>query len=150
MEPQHPISDETVDQSIVRTTAFFTVLLLLAGLFSNLKWIALLLCFDFFIRGFTRLPFSPLRRAARAQVKILRRTPRPIDAAPKKFAARLGFLVSAVIAILAFTGLYQAAYVVTQLFVLLAGMEAFLDICLGCRIYTLLLKRKTKRPSDAE
>lgn len=150
MNTQCPISSETVNQSIVRTTAFFTVLLLLAGLFSNLKWIALLLCFDFFIRGFTDLPLSPLRRAARAQVKLLRRKPKPIDAAPKRFAARLGFVVSAVIAILAFSGFHQAAHIVTQLFVLLAGLEAFLGICLGCRIYSLLLKHKNNRPTNAE
>ena len=146
MTAQCPISSETVDQNIVRTTAFFTVLLLLAGLFSNLKWIVLLLCFDFFIRGFTRLPISPLRRAARAQVKLLHRQPKPIDAAPKKFAARLGFVVSAVIALLAFSGFYQAAYILTQLLVLLAGLEAFLGICLGCRIYTLLLPLKNRTP----
>jgi hypothetical protein len=150
MDKQCPISSETVDQSIVRMTAFFTVILLLAGLFSNLKWIALLLCYDFFVRGFTTLPISPLRRAARAQVKILRRKPKPVDAAPKKFAARLGFAASVIIAILAFTGLYSAAHIIAQILVLMAGLEAFVGICLGCHIYTLMLKLKKSSPPPAE
>lgn len=150
MNTHCPVSSETIDQSVVRTTAFFTVLLLLAGLFSNLKWIALLLCFDFFIRGFTQWPISPLRRAAQAQTKILRRKANPIDAAPKRFAARLGFAASAVIAIFAFSGLQSAARIVAELLVLLAGLEAFLGFCLGCRIYTLLLKLKQNRSANAE
>ena len=150
MDEQCPISSETVDQSVVRMTAFFTVLLLLAGLFSNLKWIALFLCFDFFIRGFTRLPLSPLHRAARAQAKLLRREPKPVDAPPKKFAVRLGFIATAIIALLAFTGLTAAARIVTELLVLMAGLEAFLGICLGCHIYTLLPSLKSASRQKAE
>ncbi|MBC8206701.1 MAG: DUF4395 domain-containing protein [Kiritimatiellales bacterium] len=150
MDKQCPIFSETVDQSVVRMTAFFTVLLLLAGLFSYLKWIALFLCFDFFIRGFTRLPLSPLHRAARAQAKLLRREPKPVDAPPKKFAVRLGFIATAIIALLAFTGLTAAARVVAEILVLMAGMEAFLGICVGCHIHTLLQPVKKAFRSTAE
>ncbi len=148
MKLRCPISSETVDQSVVRLTAFLTVLLLLAGLFSNLKWIALLLCYDFFIRGFTRLPISPLRRAACAQAKMLRRKSKPVDAAPKRFAAKLGFVAAALIAILSFSGLHAATRIVAEVLVLMAGMEAFLGICLGCHIYTLLQPLIKSRPSE--
>lgn len=144
MDEQRQLSGETVDKSVTRMTAFFAVLLLLAGLFSNLKWIALLLCFDFFIRGFTTLPISPLRRAARAQTKLLRRKPNPIAAAPNRFAAKLGFLISAVIAILSFIGLPAAARIVAELLVLMTGMEAFLGICLACSIHSRLQSPRPK------
>ena len=150
MNVQCPISSETFDQSVVRMTAFFTVLLLLAGLFSSLKWIALFLCFDFFIRGFTCLPLSPLRRAARAQAKLLRRQPKPVDAAPKKFAVRLGFIATAIIALLAFANLSAAARIVTEILILMAGTEAFLGICVGCHIYTLLQSLKNGGQQKAE
>lgn len=138
MSQDCPISSETVDGSVARLTAFFTVVLLLAGLFSNLKWIALLLCLDFFIRGFTRLPISPLRRAARAQARLLRRKPKTVNAGPKIFAAKIGFLISAAIVILSFAGLGAVARLVAEIFVLAAGLEAFLGICLGCKIHALL------------
>ena len=128
----------TVNEKVARMTAFLTVLLLLAGLFSMLNWVALLLCVDFFIRGFTRLPISPLKRAARAQVKMLCRKPRMIDAAPGIFAAKIGFLVTAIIALLAFVGLATAARLLTELLVLAIGLEAFAGICVGCKIYDLL------------
>lgn len=140
MTVQSPESAETVDQNIVRMTAFFTVLLLLAGLFSNLKWIALLLCYDFFIRGFTHLPISPLRRAGRAQAKILCRTPKPVDSAPEIFAAKVECILCGLIAALCFSNLWNPARLLTELLVLLIGVEAFLGICVGTHLSNLWKK----------
>ncbi|QHI68557.1 DUF4395 family protein [Tichowtungia aerotolerans] len=132
----------TLNKSVVRITAFLTVLLLLGGLFSMLKWVALILCFDALIRGFTNLPISPLHRAARAQSKILRRGATPVDAAPYRFAARIGFAVYALITLLAFTGLIAPARILTQLMVLAAGVEAFAGINIWGKVYTLLHKSR--------
>ena len=136
-------SPKTVNEKVVRLVATFTVLLLLTGLFSNLQWIALLLCFDFFIRGFTNLPISPLRRAARAQARILRLKPKMINAGPKIFAAKI-------ITILSFTGLTTAAKILAEILVLMAGLEAFLGICVGCHIYSLMQTVKKAFRSEAE
>ncbi len=133
-----PDSPETMDGKTARMTAFLTVVLLLTGLFSRLQWMTLLLCIDFFIRGFTRLPISPLHRAARAQVKILRIKPKPVPAGPNIFAARLGFGATALITLLSFAGLNTAAEGLAQLLVLVAGLEAFAGICLGCKIHAML------------
>jgi hypothetical protein len=138
MSPQCPGSPETVDEKTARMTAFLTVVLLLAGLFSTLQWIALLLSFDFLIRGFTRLPISPLRRAARAQAKILRMKPKAISAGPQIFAAKIGFIIAAAITLLSLAGLHTAARLTAELMVLAAGLEAFAGICLGGKIHSLL------------
>ena len=138
MSPECPFSPKTANERVVRLTAFLTVLLMLAGLFSQLKWIALLLCFDFFIRGFTDRPWSPIRRAARAQAKMLRLKPKMINAGPKIFAARIGFIVCVLITLLAFTSLQTSARVLTEILILMAGLEAFLGICVGCHIYSLM------------
>ena len=150
MDEQPQRSAETVDKSVMRMTAFFTVLLLLAGLFSNLKWIALLLGFDFFIRGFTTLPISPLRRAARAQAKMLRLKPKMIHAGSTIFTVRLGFVAAAIIALLAFTGLNAAARILAEILVLAAGLEAFLGVCVGEHIYSLMQTVKKASRSKAE
>lgn len=135
-------STETLNKSVVRVTAFLTVLLLLGGLFSMLQWIALFLCVDAFIRGFTNLPVSPLHRAARAQAKILRRGETPVDAISHRFAAKVGFAVYALIALFAFTGIYTPAWTLTQLMVLAAGLEAFAGINIWGKIYERLPKSK--------
>lgn len=134
--------NETLNQSITRITAFLTVLLLLGGLFSMLKWIVLFLCADAFIRGFTNLPISPLHRAARAQAKMLRRGETPVDAAPHRFAAKVGFIAYALIALFIFTGLYTPAWGLTQLMVLAAGVEAFAGINIWGKIYERLPNKK--------
>ena len=149
MSMECPFSAETINEKIVRLTAGLTMLLMLAGLFSTLDWIALLLCIDFFIRGFTKQPFSPLRRAAKELAVLLRLQPKRINAGPKIFAARIGFFVTALIALLAFTELHTAARVLAGVLILLAGLEAFLGLCVGCHIYSLLqaLKKSFIRKS---
>jgi len=129
---------KTLNKSVLRITAFLTVLLLLAGLFSRLPWMALLLCIDAFIRGFAAPTHSPLYRAARAQSNILRRGETPVDAAPHRFAARAAAIIYTLIATFGFTGLHAASNGLTQLMVLIAGLEAFAGISLGAKIYDRL------------
>ncbi len=150
MSVECPFSPKTVNEKVVRLIATFTVLLLLGGLFSMLNWIALLLCFDFFIRGFTDLPISPLRRAARAQAKMFRLKPKMINAGPKIFAAKVGFIATAIITVLSFTGLTSAARILTEILILIAGLEAFLGICVGCHIYSFMQTIKKAIRSKAE
>ncbi len=148
MSLECPFSPKTANERIVRLTAFLTILLMLAGLFSRLQWIALLLCFDFFIRGFTERPWSPLRRAAKALARILRLKPKMINAGPKIFAAKIGFIVCVIITLLSFTGLPAAARILAEILVLLAGLEAFLGICVGCHIYSLMQTIKKSLSKD--
>ena len=147
MPPECPCSEHVIDRNVTRTTSFFVFLLLMTGLFSMLNWISLLLCFDFFIRGFTRLPISPLRRAAQAQVRILRCKPVLINAGPRIYGARVGFVVTAIITLLSFGGFPNAARNVTELMILTTAMAAFFGIYIGCYVHTAIQKvKKLIRP----
>jgi hypothetical protein len=126
----------TIDKSVLRITALLTTLLLLGGLFSMLKWTVLLLCADAFIRGFASPTLSPIYRAARAHTRLFRRKENPMDAAPHRFAAKLNGTLFALAALLAFCNLPAAANGLTQLMVLVAGLEAFAGISLGAKLYT--------------
>ena len=150
MSIECPFSPQTVNAKAARLTAFLVVVLLLAGLFSRLNWMALLLCIDFFIRGFTRLPISPLNRAARALVKVLRLKPKPVNAGPKIFAAKIGFILSAAITVAAFCGMNRTAPILAEILVLAAGLEAFLGLCIGCHLYSLIQTLKRKLTSSTE
>lgn len=129
---------ETLNKPILRVTAFLSILLLLAGLFSMLRWMALLLCVDALLRGFASPSLSPLYRAARAQTKLFRRSEQPVDAAPYRFAAKTAAAGYALIAILALAGLPGTARSLTQLTVLAAGVHAFVGISLGAKLYERL------------
>lgn len=58
-----------------------------------------------------------------------------IDAGGKKFASRVGFIISTIIAV---AGLFQVNYLVLVLsgiLILFATLEAVLAYCVGCKVY---------------
>ena len=131
-----------LNKSILRMTSLLTVLVLLAGLFSQIRWLALLLCIDSLIRGFAPFAFSPLYRAARAHIVLFRIKPKQADAAPRRFAAKIDAVLFALITVLAFSGLRTAAYNLTQLMVLAAGLDVFAGISLGAKLHNRLKRSR--------
>ena len=129
---------QSINEKVLRLASFLVVVLLLTGLFSMLNWIALIISIDFFLRGFMARTDTPILRAARALSLIYRPKPKLVDAEPKIFAAKTGFGICVVISMLSFAGLNTAARYLTELMVLIAGMHAFVGICIGCRLYTRL------------
>jgi len=94
-----PISYERVDHNASRVTCILTivVLALISGLAvasARFGGIALLLAtalaLDYAIRAWTKWP-SPMQRLARAFARALGIAEKPSDAAPKRFACRIGF-----------------------------------------------------------
>lgn len=132
----------TENQSNLRMTSLLTVVMLLAALFSKIKWMTLLLCIDSLIRGFAPLSVSPLYRAARAHTRLFRIKPKQADAVPRRFAAKIDAALFAIITALAFSDLHTQAYNLTQLMVLSAGLDAFVGISLGEKLYQRLKQSK--------
>ena len=147
MSVECPFSPKVFNERAVRLVAFFTLSLMVAGLFSSLKWVALFLCLDFFVRGFTDWPVSPLRALAKSIVKTLHLPPKMINAGPKIFAARIGCIFPSIIALAASMELDLVATVLAALLILLAGLEAFFSLCVGCHIYSLLQTLKKAIPA---
>lgn len=134
-----PISDERVNERVTRLVALFTILLVAAGLVFNSVIFFIFLLADFFIRAFTTLKFSPASYVCSALANALNLSKKPIDKAPKIFAARLGFLMTLAITLLVLFHLSVAAIVVSGILVLFASLEFTLGICVGCIIYTYVV-----------
>ena len=152
------ISKNTVDENVVRLVGFFSLILVIFGfLFS--KWIFLFLSFEFLMKIFPKtLKFSILRQIAIFIMhKILKIKPKPIGAAPKRFAAGIGFLFSIII----FTTIQGEIFcsydckssdyffsivtkILTSIFVIAISLETFFSYCLGCKIYSWLQFFKNK------
>ena len=62
-----------------------------------------------------------------------------IDKAPRIFAARLGFIMSALIGVLFILNLKLASMIFAGMLTFFAGLEFFFAICIGCMIYTYLV-----------
>ncbi|SHF41808.1 protein of unknown function [Mariniphaga anaerophila] len=131
-----PISNEMVNERLTRLNALLTILVITAGFVFNSMLFPLFLLADFFIRAFANSRYSPLSIASAGLVQLMNLSKKPIDKAPKVFAARLGFIMTLAIAILFILKLHTVAMVVAGVLVLFATLEFAFSFCVGCIIYT--------------
>ncbi len=131
-----PIGKDLVDENVSRAVALWVVGLSLAFLVSGNLLIVAFLIFDFAARAFC-LKFSLLAHLNRTILhSILKLKPKPYNAAPKKFAAKLGLIFSIIMASLPFA---PAVALTSALFLIFAAsLEGFFGVCIGCILYSLL------------
>jgi Domain of unknown function (DUF4395) len=140
MNPTCPISDKRLNEISIRIGAGFVLFLaVLAIVFHNIL-IVILLGVDFFIRGFTRYPISPVSSASRFVTNVFSFKPNGVNAGPKIFAAKIGFLFCLTISILYFNRAHLFGDMVGVVLCGCAGLESFFGVCLGCHFYTRVLK----------
>jgi len=132
------VSKSYLEETTIRFVAAQVVVISMVLLAAQSKYLALLLAVDFAIRAFTYLP-SPLATVAKFLVKQLNIKPKPVFAAPKKFAAAVGFAFSFSIFILFVFQFNTAAYVTGGILVFCAVLESAFKICVGCYVYEWLV-----------
>jgi hypothetical protein len=133
---------DMVNEVAARTVAAQVALVATTALALRLRWLALLLAFDFAARFFRRPRLSPLAIVSqRLILPVLRRPPHPTPAAPKRFAQAIGLAVSLVAVGLWFLlGLEFDARVALGVLVLFATLEAALAFCAGCWLFARLTR----------
>ncbi len=134
-----PVSPERVDENRVRVTALGVIVTMGGYFITGNALIPTLLAMDFFIRAFTRLPYSPLGWLANLIVKVMGTKAVLIDKAPKMFAARIGFVLTMITSLAAFLDLSYLAYISGSVLVLFAFLECGLNFCMGCWLYTYVV-----------
>jgi hypothetical protein len=139
-----PTSLERIDARTARLSAFIVVSMIIIYLLTGNAWIMIALAFDFGIRSFVSISTSIIGQASGLILRALQIKPVWTDAAPKLFAAKLGFGFSLAISIAAFAGAPMPAIVLASALLLCAGMEALIGFCVGCQMYALLLRLKIK------
>lgn len=135
-----PISEKQLNEKSIRIGAGLVLFSAVCGIILHNKWIFIGLSFDFFIRGFTPYPFSPVSLVSKLMVKGFSFKPDWVNAGPKIFAAKIGFLFCATVSILYFKNAYLSGDIVAGILCVCAGLEGFFSVCLGCHFYTMLLK----------
>lgn len=123
---------------IVRIIATQVVLITILSLIVQLEWLFLFLAFDFFLRAFTQLT-SPLALIGKSIISTFQLKPTPVFAAPKKFAASLGFGMSLVIYLLFLFHFEIAGCAIAGILLICATLEATFKICLGCSIHSIFV-----------
>lgn len=136
-----PISNDSRNEPVVRAVAALVAVLTLIAVVLEPLWAAMVLvalAADFGIRGFARPRHSPLATLGRIIVNALGLPPKPVNAGPKRFAARVGLIMSAAAAVLFAVGAVDAARVVAGVLVACAALEAVFAFCVGCKLYGIL------------
>jgi len=134
-----PISDQRINEQVTRLNALFTVGIIVLAFVLNSVLLLIFLMADFFIRAFTEIKFSPISFASHYLSNALNLPLKMIDKAPKIFAARMGFLMTALIAAFFVSDLNLASAVVSGILVFFATLEFLFTICAGCMIYAYLI-----------
>ncbi len=126
------------DENVVRLTAFLVMVIIAVSLFFKWSFLVLLLVFDFVLRALG-LSISPLALFSKFILKILNIKRKLIFATPKRFAAILGSVFTLLIFLLTINDFYDAALALGVVLMILAGLESFFKICVGCYIYQVVV-----------
>lgn len=130
--------ESRVNENVVRLVAFFVLVFALVTIATGWAALPLYLSVDFFLRAFTNIK-PPFALMGQQLAKALRLEVKPIYAAPKKFAAAVGFVFSVAISALLLTGFVDLAKAVTGVLVLFATLESVFAICAGCYVYSWIV-----------
>jgi hypothetical protein len=130
-----PISSEKIDSNVSRLTVFFNVLLMVLFIVLQNPVFIVAVTFDYFIRAFLKVEYSPLRLLAMALCVAFGMKKKPINLAQKVFASRLGFLCALAATICISVGANTAAIVITGILGVLSTLDSVFNFCVGCLIY---------------
>jgi hypothetical protein len=133
---------DPVNEVSARLVATGVVLLASVTIAADLPWLTLPLAYGFVARVLTGPTLSPLGQlVTRVITPRLPFAPKLVPGPPKRFAQGVGVLFSVTAAVLALgLGEAGAAYAVLGALIVAASLEAFLGLCLGCRVFALLMR----------
>ena len=111
------------------------------AILAGASWLLAVLAYGFVARVATGPTLSPLgllvTRGIRPRLPL---PPRPVPGPPKRFAQGIGAVLSLSAAALHFAlGLTAPALVAVAAILAAASLEAFLGVCLGCRLFARLV-----------
>jgi uncharacterized protein with PQ loop repeat len=137
-----PVDHIKINENRVRITAFQILLLCIVFPITRHWIIPAFLVADFFLRGFGFSKYSPLNSISGWLVDKLSIKNKPIDQAPKIFAAQVGFVFSVILFFVSVFGLTLTAITTDCILIVFSFLESVLGICAGCYVYSFLKKIK--------
>lgn len=135
-----PISDRKINERVARLNGLFTVSLVILFIFTNQWFIPFFLTVDFLLRSGKLSKFSLMGLASRNILKLLSIEKLLINAGPKIFAARIGFVMSSAILIASIIGWNIVALSFAGILGLFSFLEAAFGFCVACEIYPYVYK----------
>ena len=131
-----PVDFIKINENKARITAFFVLALTLVYIKTGFWLIMAFLLVDFALRAFNLGKYSLLGFVSDAVIKQLSIKDKPVDRAPKRFAAGVGMVFAAAILISSFISLPFAPMALAIVLAFFALLESFFCFCAGCYVYS--------------
>ena len=107
----------------------------------DVKWLTVVLAYGFVARVLSGPSLSPLGQlVTRVITPRLPAEPKLVAGPPKRFAQAIGVLFSGTSLVLTVAGHWTAARVVLALLVVADTLESVFALCLGCKVFALLMR----------
>ena len=130
-----------VNEKAARVVAGTVFVLAAITLATGWEWLLVPLAYGFLARTLTGPTLSPLGRIASSVVAPLLGPARLVPGPPKRFAQAIGALLTTTAAVLALGfGADTAAGVLLAAVLIAAGLEAAFALCIGCKLFALLMR----------
>ena len=140
MKKMCPISSHQVNEAAVRINAALAVFFIIIFFFTPYKWIILILSIDFFMRGFLNPSYSFYGAISETILTAFKVKPTMMNAAPKIFAAKIGFIFCCMIAASYLLKFYGISMIIGSIFAFFAALESVFKFCVVCKIYPFIYK----------
>jgi hypothetical protein len=133
---------DPVNEVSARLVAAGVVLMSALAIALDQPWLTAPIAYGFLARVLTGPTLSPLGQlVTRVIAPRLALEPRPVPGPPKRFAQGIGATMSVAAALLALVaGETTAAYALLGVLIAAAILESAFGVCLGCRIFALLMR----------
>ena len=132
-----PVDFITINENKARLTAFFVLALTVVYLLTGFWLIMAFLLVDFILRAFNLGKYSLLGFLSDAVIKQLKIKSKPVDRAPKRFAAGVGLaFITGILAAIIFH-LFTVAFCLAIVMAFFALLESFFAFCAGCYVYSI-------------
>jgi hypothetical protein len=142
---------DTVNEKAARTVAAGVVVMSAAAIGARQSWLLVVIAAGFWARVLSGPTLSPLGRLATSVVAPALGKPKTVAGSPKRFAQGIGAAFSTTAVVLWFgAGAHLAALGVTGALAAAAFLEAALGLCLGCKVFSVLMRIGLVSPSVCE
>jgi hypothetical protein len=130
-----------VNEKAARTVAFVVMLLAALTLATSAYWLLIPLAYGFIARVLTGPTLSPLGRLASSVIAPRLGPEKPVPGPPKRFAQAIGATLTTVAAVAALGfDAHGVADVLLGILIIAAGLESIFALCVGCRVFALLMR----------
>jgi hypothetical protein len=132
---------DPVNEVSARLVAGGVVVMCLLAIVFNLRWLTIVITYGFVARVLTGPSLSPWGQlVTRVITPRLGLEERPLAGPPKRFAQGIGVAFSVAALTLTALDYWGAAQIVLGLLATAAFLESALGLCLGCKVFGLLMR----------